>query len=402
MCTAATALESILASLRCFAGGGLPGTPPDPDMLSEILRISSRNNLRPLMHKVLREPKLEKSYQKSMASTVLSAHEVGRVFDGFDRAGVRAILLRGLYLGCRVYGNPALRPFTDIDVLVEKGSTAKACEALESLGYHHSVFALPQQFFLDAHLHLHYFHPELRVPCEVHWAVEHPFTLYDIRMGEVFETAISTDLEGIRCYDIKPELRLVLLLVHLQKHLFYLRHRYDAPDLVEQIAKDGQLLRVLDPYLFLKRNGEAFDWSLFLAKAARWNVDGVMYSTLRTVDRVFGPSTPAEVLGGLPPPTPSRREVFFTSHVLPRLSSSRLVARISSRLIFRRERLADLWTWLFPDRKTIVRRFGVSSRAAVLWCYCRNLARCTSTILTLSVRYIRWRAGQSRRRRASP
>lgn len=340
----------------------------------------SRNKLLPIMYNVLGDRQLEKDYKISAVRSFLYEHEIRKIFNQFNTMGIRAILLKGLYLGFKIYKDPALRPFTDIDVLVEKHDIEKAKNALKKLGYYYSPSLFPEDFFLESHLHLVYFQHKHGIPCEVHWAIDHPFSHYDIKMDEIFKTAIPIKLEGIQCFDIKPELRFILLLIHIQRHLPYLKYQYSKPNLREQIIENGELLHILDAYLFLKRHENNFDWSVFADKSIHWNVDGVMYSTLKTVGKIFYPSIPTDIFKKLSPPAKRPLEEFLTRNVFKAVGSTRLISKITKKLIFSPKRLPDLYTWFFPDKKTIVRKYY---NKPIFCSYIKNFSRCFSKILNL-------------------
>ncbi len=353
-----------------------------------IIEICARNRLLPIMYRVVRDSGLEKHYRESAAASLACEHEARMVFDRFSALGVRAILLRGLYLGLEIYRNPSLRPFNDMDVLVERRDIQRVKDGLRGLGFHYKQSLLPEEFFLDAHLHLVYEHPQHGSHCEVHWAVDHPFTTYAIDMEEVFASAIPMDLGGIQCWDIKRELRFILLLVHLQKHLPSLKYLHESPDLLEEVIGNGELLHVLDAYLFLKSCGHDLDWHLFADTAARWNVDGVMHSTLKTVENVFGDAVPAHVFEKIPPPAERPMERFLACSALSRACADAVASNLARGAVFSGRRLSDLYCWFIPDRNTIVRKYGVKSRGDILRCYGRHFVACVVKLHAVCTTYV--------------
>lgn len=88
-----------------------------------------------------------------------------------DDAGVRSVALKGTGLATRLYGDAALRPSSDIDVLVAAHELTAAVGALERLGWRASPAPL------DAHgrplLHIAMAPPAASVapPVELHWRV---------------------------------------------------------------------------------------------------------------------------------------------------------------------------------------------------------------------------------------
>lgn len=372
----------IINTLKSYPGN----YPLKPQNWNEFISISSRNRLLPIIYKVLEEPSLEKEYKKTAAASLIYEHEIERIFNQFNSCGIKTILLRGLYLGYTIYNDPSLRPFTDIDILIEKNNIEKAKKALKELGYYYSPFLFPEESFLDIHLHLVYYHPKYKIPCELHWAIDHPFSQYDIKMEEVFETAFPIKLGEILCFDIKLELQFILLLIHIHKHLPYLKYLYNNPDIHQYIIKDGELLHILDAYLFLKAHSDDFNWPIFIEKAIGWNVDGVMYSTLKTIERIFDPCLPAGLFEKINPPVQRPLERFLYKNAAI-IGSTKLISKISRRLIFTPKRLPDLYSWFFPDKRTIVRKNKLISNRLIFWYYIKNFVCCLLRILNLGIKY---------------
>ena len=57
------------------------------------------------------------------------------VLDGFERAGLHALVLKGPSIACWLYANAAERPYYDCDLLVAPGDFEAAGRELRSLGY---------------------------------------------------------------------------------------------------------------------------------------------------------------------------------------------------------------------------------------------------------------------------
>jgi len=105
--------EYIIDILKSFAEDG--SLKVGTQNREEILKICSRNRLLPVIYKVSAWPSLKNKYKESAISTLLYECEIRKIFNRFNAVGIRAILLRGLYLGIKVYKDPSLRPFIDID-----------------------------------------------------------------------------------------------------------------------------------------------------------------------------------------------------------------------------------------------------------------------------------------------
>jgi hypothetical protein len=62
-----------------------------------------------------------------------------RLFDGFDAAGIRGVVLKGPAFAHSIYPDPSWRPFADLDVLVLTSDWRRACAVLGDEGFHRDL-----------------------------------------------------------------------------------------------------------------------------------------------------------------------------------------------------------------------------------------------------------------------
>jgi hypothetical protein len=103
---------------------------------------------------------------RALAQQVVTAE----LLDALEAAGIRALPLKGPYLGEWLYGDPGLRGSTDIDLLVGPGSLATAVEVAVARGYRpldppsgtpglplvHQVLEHPELPILELHHRVHW------------------------------------------------------------------------------------------------------------------------------------------------------------------------------------------------------------------------------------------------------
>lgn len=63
---------------------------------------------------------LKKDYFLNATKNTLIFEELGKVLETFRKAGLQVIVLKGAVLAEKMYGNLALRPMTDVDLLIKK------------------------------------------------------------------------------------------------------------------------------------------------------------------------------------------------------------------------------------------------------------------------------------------
>ncbi|WP_272481674.1 nucleotidyltransferase family protein, partial [Rhodothermus marinus] len=69
----------------------------------------------------------------------LQVREVQRLHRAFEATGVPVLFYKGVVLGRMAYGDPALRPASDIDLLVAEPDFDRAEAVVFELGYHRDV-----------------------------------------------------------------------------------------------------------------------------------------------------------------------------------------------------------------------------------------------------------------------
>lgn len=119
-----------------------------------------------------------------------------RAIEELARAGVPAIALKGPVLSAAAYGDPTLRTFSDLDVLVRPEHLERAMHALHTLGYTPRVAADAgyARHSLRARHHLSVHHPESGIVIELHWRLVRARLGLQLAVEEVFGRAETVSL----------------------------------------------------------------------------------------------------------------------------------------------------------------------------------------------------------------
>ena len=119
--------------------------------------------------------------QAFLVSCVRSLHmekQLQEIIEAFREQGVRVLVLRGPALAFSVYPDPAMRPSTDLDVLVRPEQVIQARAILESLGYRCLAkrFENARDFFREE-CFIHQNNLGNKFPVDLHWVhwELHPF-----------------------------------------------------------------------------------------------------------------------------------------------------------------------------------------------------------------------------------
>ena len=107
--------------------------------------------------------------------------------------GIENIVLKGLWLCEKIYNTPAMRPGADIDILVPHDQVNASLSLLkeQDIGEYWPNL-LHDDYFTRHHLHQQRCSPDLNIWFEIHWALDHPYTLLTVDYVSIFNRAKPT------------------------------------------------------------------------------------------------------------------------------------------------------------------------------------------------------------------
>ena len=134
-------------------------------------------------------------------------------------AGVPVIVLKGPPLACSLYTDPALRPSSDLDLLIRPADLAVALEVLARDGYalapHMARFPASTLLQLDCEIVLQ--HPR-RIPIDLHWAISPDDYPFRIDPELMWRSRTVIEMGGAPVPVLGREWLMVYLAVHGAKH----------------------------------------------------------------------------------------------------------------------------------------------------------------------------------------
>nr|ART39610.1 J538 [uncultured bacterium] len=271
--------------------------------------------------------------QTAMALSLES--ELARVLESLEGAGVPAIVIKGPALARTLYDDSLLRPFSDLDLVVQSRDQAIAANGLQDCGYTETAFG--PEADRQAHAgHVHEgaeFHRVFQAPCgssvELH--------LDPLQLGlrpacEEGRWLRAVPVAGLpRALMLCPEDQLVQLATHVHKHGFC------------------RLIWLKDIDLLVRRY--FLDWALVREVARAEGVGASVWYSLRLSRLLLGTPVPGSVLANFRPALPLR---FLYQWVWP-------PARILNLGGFMRRRsvqfhMAQSWSGMLPSLILMGRR----------------------------------------------
>ena len=149
--------------------------------------------------------------------------------------GIPVTAWRGVIHGRELYGDPALRYCTDIDLIVPLSRRWDALRMLEQSGYRLRNRLLPRWYLARHHLHWPLISPDSAIPIDLHWAIDHPY-----RNRETPELNFTL-----------PEDRILACALHAEKES-RLRYARSMAELEHAFLENGPVLPWLDLALIIR------------------------------------------------------------------------------------------------------------------------------------------------------
>lgn len=286
--------------------------------------------------------------------------------------GIETAVLKGLSVSANVYGNTAVRPGGDIDILVRQKDVASSIAILDEMGIGQNwPNLMDDRFYERHHLHQQRCTADLKLWYEIHWALDHPLTLLTIDYEAVMDRTTSGNLLGAPVADLSLPDLLLSLSIHLVKHAIYLPSVLDHPDLARIILADGMLMYFVDVAEAVKLYEADIDWQQTVALAHAWGARDILGAVLQVCHGYLQAPVPDWVLTALPVREPSRLRQWVMHKVVdyetavhlgtPSNKFWRFLLITNGAFILRPIRLLDLLEYSFPGYDFLQRRYGSGS-----------------------------------------
>jgi hypothetical protein len=189
-----------------------------------LLRTAKRHAVLPLVSHHLMEyvdripskwyGELRAFRRQNTASSLRLATETARLAQSFANCGVAAIAFKGAALSLTLYGNPGLRQYGDIDVLVRIADLERAVETMQSVGYQLAMTPAQQKYFRDRRYHFVFEHKTSGLFVEVHWAFTPRYWPFALDQQDLWQCRRFVTFHGRSIPCLSPEHSLLALCAH--------------------------------------------------------------------------------------------------------------------------------------------------------------------------------------------
>lgn len=283
-------VDFFLRLIRPDSPGEIGASLPPPDW-GYIAALAKRHKAIPVLYANLGKPgvaeqvpadireNLRAKYLRIAADNMRMEQRLIDVITLLEEGGVPAVPFKGPVLAQCLYGDPALRKYSDMDILVPAGKVTRAFDILLSAGYHPKNPRLSRdQFkrFADFTKSLDWTDDRGQVKLDLHWRLSlHTKRVYDYDFCRERLTTASLARRTVAC--LSPEDMVVFLCVHGTSH------NWANADTVLSVA--GYIDRYPD-----------LDWALVEGLAHRLDCRRMMRLGLFLARDLFGVNLPQKII----------------------------------------------------------------------------------------------------------
>jgi predicted nucleotidyltransferase len=194
-----------------------------------------------------------------------------------EARGLEALAYKGPVLAEILYGNVALRQFSDLDLLIRSRDLPAIRSALAELGYETALHLTQaaERAYLKSGYEYTFDGPDGRNLIEIKWQVLPRFYSVGFDVGDFFERAVEVTVEGQKLRTLCDQDLMLVLCVHAAKHAW--RQLSCLCDIV-QLARS-----------------RALDWAALQAEAARLGIARIVAVSFSLARRLLGAGLPVEL-----------------------------------------------------------------------------------------------------------
>ncbi len=203
---------------------------------AKVLELTEHHGVAPLVYRTLSERtnfapaevlgQLRSRYEYTARKNLRFTAELFRILDCFEAHAIPAISLKGPVLAESVYGDLALRDFSDLDVLVHQQDVVRAKAALRTLDYSvpTELSDAEERAYLESGYELTFDGPAGRNLLELQWNILPRFYAVPFAVDELFARAKGVPLCGRTVPALSPEDLFLTLAAHSAKHAWIRLH----------------------------------------------------------------------------------------------------------------------------------------------------------------------------------
>ena len=251
-----------------------------------VVQLATRHRVLPYLYRALPASTgapasalqmLQQGYEANARQTLWLTRELLRILGHLESCGINALPYKGPVLAEILYGNVALRQFSDLDVLIHAADVAKAKAAVLELGYKTTLELTPREerAYLNSGYEYAFDSSHGQNLLEMQWQILPRFYSVGFDVDEFFDRATRVSLGGHSVRALCAEDLMLVLCVHAAKHAWM------------------QLSWLCD----ISELAQSVDWTVVQERAPRLGVQRIVAVTFVLAHRLFGTALPHPFLG---------------------------------------------------------------------------------------------------------
>ena len=256
--------------------------------------------------------RLKRSYQKNVARSIVLTDELVSLTRELQAIGVESVPYKGPLLGVAAYGDPALRCFIDLDIIVRSTDVSAATGILTARGYRTSrrLDTRQEQMLIAAQHNIQFERKGGQMIVELHWRVSADL-FADFQTEEIWERLETISLNDVPLRSIPIEHLLFALCIHGSRHVW---------DRFSQICDIAALI-----------SSRTIDWNLLMSLATKTDTERMLLLGLCLAGSLAEELLPADITERI---VGDRQINRLADLVMKRLFSGTTVAKLSLGEVF--------------------------------------------------------------------
>jgi hypothetical protein len=253
---------------------------------AHVLRMALQHRVMPLLHRNLHRAcadavptatlrQLSEHFYANAGHNALLTRELCALVDLLEAHGLPVIPFKGPVLAAMAYGNPALRQFGDLDMLVHPQDAQRATALLLARGYRRWE-QRPATLFPRFRRVAELISADGQVLVELHQVITSGTFFFPLHAGRMWARVEEVSLDNRRFRGLAPEELLLVLCVHGAKHHW---------------SRLGWICDIAE----LLRAHPRLEWQRVLGQARRLGGTRMLLLGLRLAHELLGADLPAAI-----------------------------------------------------------------------------------------------------------
>ncbi len=248
-----------------------------------VLNVAQRNAVLPLLSWNLRNRfaellpdkirlLLENESQRHLRTNLFLTGKMLELLNCLKANGIDAVPFKGPLLAIQAYGDPALRKYGDLDILVQPLNFKKAADILTENGYEPltSVSWLEKtNWYISRKKDIYFANRVRSVTVELHWKLSGSHFGLPREMNDLWKRLETVDVAGTSVRALSFYDLLIYLCLHGSRHSW---------ERFEWVCDVHELIR----------SKIDIDWNLLFVKARQFGCENVVALSLRLIYEFFG------------------------------------------------------------------------------------------------------------------